>query len=987
MKKVKFAFVILSMLFFWCESMVLSQELILPNYKQYGLRDGLPQIQITTLFQDSRGYIWAGTNNGAARFNGEKFFSFTAKNGFPFLYINNFAEDKQGRVWVLCRQGIACISGDSITAFPQDNYLLQQMDFAAEDTIRVPARHRTTGEFVWGYFTDGEFSFTVLPFITSEKSIRYFEFKKNRNRVIYSDDENIYLSDHDKLDHNNVKPLPHPFAAEGYTLAKFDWLPNDDYLAIYGSPHRENILCFRFNESSTELIAEYRLGKCVLLPPENLREHLTFAIGLNSPYYLEKGEICTASIPGHNIRTILKDKNGGLWFGAEGGLLRVFTNAFTTYNPALLPEVWSVTEQPERKFWFGSFSFETKSMQNYKIQNEYLDSKKVSHYFHPSVNQKGDIYFALGNGIVKREPNGTTKHLQYENQGIPICFYTFYDRKRSLLLGGFRHNVAVWDDNDKLIREIGNASGMNISGFVHCIAQDTAYNYWFGTPNIYHYNWNTNTLKQYATSSEIGNCVDACTDHTGRTWFATSRGLYYYDEEVDSLKKINTPELQHWVQMVVPIDSSRLLLSQSSGLYILDLNEFNKNKKTVLTLYNESNGFLGGEPGQAGAFKDSEGQIWITGTSALSRLNPAMLPKADSLHLNLVFTKCNNTPILYEQTEIRLPHNHESATVVFDAVTFNRPSPVEYIYRTSRTKKWSKPQTENYIMLTELPHGKTMLYVQASLQGVSAVFSIVIRVNKAFYNQPWFIPLVLFLLMLTLIVMTLIYGRTQNRLQKTLMRAKYAEAETIQAQMNPHFVYNVLANVQSKIRNAKTDDAEHFLLKLGHLTRSFLHTSPGLSEADNFNPDVNTQTVSLAHDLNLLQEFIDFQQLLYPQKFIYRVSIDNDLDISSIRIPSMLLQPFVENAISHGLIPKGTIGQLHIDIGKDITGQKTSIRIIDDGIGMEQSRRLQQQSKLRYPSRGRKLTMRRIQLLNELGFRIEILTETSAEGTVVTILL
>ena len=296
---------------------MLAQELILPNYKQYGLREGLPQIQITTLFQDSRGYIWAGTNNGAARFNGERFFSFTAKNGFPFFYVNNFAEDKQGRIWALCRQGIACISGDSVAAFPQDNYLLQQqMDFAAEDTIRITARHRTTGELVSGYFTNGEYSFIDLPLFDSEKSSFLFEYNKKRKKFIYYGKDKIYLFN----DSNNVKPLLHPFAAEGYTLAKFDWLPNDDYLAIYTSPHRENILCFRFNENSTELIAEYRLGKCVLPPPENLREHLTFAIGLNSPYYLEKGEICTASISEHNIRTILKDRNGGLWYGAEGGL-------------------------------------------------------------------------------------------------------------------------------------------------------------------------------------------------------------------------------------------------------------------------------------------------------------------------------------------------------------------------------------------------------------------------------------------------------------------------------------------------------------------------------------------------------------------------------------------------------------------------------------------------------------------------------------------
>lgn len=101
----------------------------------------------------------------------------------------------------------------------------------------------------------------------------------------------------------------------------------------------------------------------------------------------------------------------------------------------------------------------------------------------------------------------------------------------------------------------------------------------------------------------------------------------------------------------------------------------------------------------------------------------------------------------------------------------------------------------------------------------------------------------------------------------------------------------------------------------------------------------------------------------------------------------MLLQPFVENAISHGLIPKKGIGQLQIDISTCKVSKKTIIRIIDDGIGIEQSRRQQHQSKLRYPSWGRKLTMQRIRLLNELGFNIDVKTDTSDKGTTVTIVL
>lgn len=112
---------------------------------------------------------------------------------------------------------------------------------------------------------------------------------------------------------------------------------------------------------------------------------------------------------------------------------------------------------------------------------------------------------------------------------------------------------------------------------------------------------------------------------------------------------------------------------------------------------------------------------------------------------------------------------------------------------------------------------------------------------------------------------------------------------------------------------------------------------------------------------------------------------DVELSVSHVKIPSMILQPLVENAISHGLIPKGSIGTLRISIKRDTSNNHIIIIISDDGIGMKKSEEMHQVSKMRYPSYGRKLTMRRISLLNSLGYHIKIDTDTSEHGTTVTI--
>lgn len=216
------------------------------------------------------------------------------------------------------------------------------------------------------------------------------------------------------------------------------------------------------------------------------------------------------------------------------------------------------------------------------------------------------------------------------------------------------------------------------------------------------------------------------------------------------------------------------------------------------------------------------------------------------------------------------------------------------------------------------------------------------------------------------------------------MRAKISEVETIQSQMNPHFVYNVLANVQTKIRSLQMNEAENTLLNMAHLIRRFLHTSTDTTIENKENLQIQKHLVSLSYELHLLQEFINFQETLYPDIFDYELIISNEVDLEKTFIPPMLLQPFVENAISHGLIPKKQNGTLQIIITKE--AEKIQIQIVDNGIGMEQSRLLQQQSKLRYPSRGRKLTLQRIELLNELGIKIAVNTTTSQNGTTIMLI-
>lgn len=977
-----------------CITTTFAQENTLPSYQHYGFKDGLPQIQITTLFQDSRGYLWAGTNNGIARFNGDRFFPFTAKNGFPFSYVNSYHEDSDSRVWAVCRHGIASISGDSITPYPCPEYLLGRMSPGDADTLWLSATRRVDDRYSLGYFIHGDYHFFEFgkdqPLFCSITDLEYDEVSK---KLFIADTRDLYCY------HNGgLEVLNSPDMDDDYYLTNVIVIA-DALLLTYTAFQYSETQFYKLHQDEFERIGILKDKSWEEPLPPQYKKDITFFNSAEN-YFIEEGELHEINIPEHLIMAMLKDKDETYWFGAERGLLRVLSGTFTNYNPALLPEVWSVSEQPKGAFWFGSFSFGLKAMKDGLLSSvQYRGDEIEHHYFHPAVNERGDIYFPLQDGILKRSNEGATKMLTYSrDSNRTVCFYTYYDTERKCLLGAFRGNVAVWDDQDNLIREIGRAADKDLSGYVHCIAQDSTRNYWFGSPDIYYYHWDRDSLKQYASSTDIHNCFDIATDHTGTTWFGTQKGLYYHDRNLDSLIHVDAPELQDWVLMVFPVDSGRLLLSQPDGLYVLDLDRFNLSGEYAFSVYNEANGYLGGEPGQAGAFRDSNGDIWITGSELLCRVNPEYLPKNETLSIQPLFTRCNNIQILYGQQEVTLPLNQESATVVLDAISYNRPRPVVYQYRTDVTGDWSAPQKENYITFTDLPHGKTPLYVRASFQGLSGLVAnneriLILNVKRSFYNQTWFTPLVFLLLLITVIVITIVQGKTYSKMQKALTQARVAEVETIQMQMNPHFVYNVLANVQSRIRNKRMEEAEVVLLKLSHLTRSFLHSiTPHLSDENEpaHNPGIDKNRlqqnlVTLESELNLLQEFVDFQQILYPNRFVYMLRVGNEVELKVEKIPPMLLQPFVENAISHGLIPGKSIGLLQVEIRKDGESGKTVIEVVDDGIGIERSEASQRLSKMSYPSRGRKLTMQRIKLLNELGFHIEVKTESSSAGTKITI--
>jgi tetratricopeptide (TPR) repeat protein len=199
------------------------------------------------------------------------------------------------------------------------------------------------------------------------------------------------------------------------------------------------------------------------------------------------------------------------------------------------------------------------------------------------------------------------------------------------------------------------------------------------------------------------------------------------------------------------------------------------------------------------------------------------------------------------------------------------------------------------------------------------------------------------------------YKRKRDKEQLTTeFKKQLAKAETIalRAQMNPHFIFNCLNSINSYVIDQKHETASDYLIKFSKLIRLILDNS-------------RSETISLDKELETLKLYVLLESSRFDNKFACVYTIAEDVNTSAIMIPPMLLQPFVENAIWHGLMQKEGQGTIIIDI-KKADEEFLNISIIDDGIGREKAAELKSKTAT-HKSHGLKVTSQRIDMMNKLN--------------------
>ena len=309
----------------------------------------------------------------------------------------------------------------------------------------------------------------------------------------------------------------------------------------------------------------------------------------------------------------------------------------------------------------------------------------------------------------------------------------------------------------------------------------------------------------------------------------------------------------------------------------------------------------------------------------------------------------NDTSFYFPENIPRLKHTENTLSIHFSMIDFERNN-YEFSYKLNDDKNWISLNKQRNISLISLPPGKYHLQLRTyGKEGSQKLKDFIFFIDPPFWKTGWFIAL-LSLLFLSILYLAYRYRINQVR-QKANIDKLLAQTgmKALHAQMNPHFISNSLNSIREMILNNENRQASHFLTKFAHLIRVTLDNS-----AQTF--------ISLRSTMDYLQRYVEMEQIR-NQAFTCSIIADEELDINEVVLPPMLIQPFVENAIWHGLSAEHK--NIHVNI--NFTRQENQlVCIIDDnGIGINKSVENKTSSKNVRQSVGISNIKQRIQLLNE----------------------
>ena len=943
------------------------------TFLNFTTEEGLAQSQVTGMCQDQKGYLWFSTYGGVSRYDGKSFKNFGINNGLFNNQVLCMDIDERGMLWFGCMGGYSKYDGKKFLSSAFSG------KFSQSNTTSIASDGKGR---VWFSFEDAG-----VGYLKNEKFIPV------DTNAIGTDVRNIHVDQTGRV-----------LASSGNGVFVFNEAKQKfEQLSI---PQLKNISpSYIVSDQQNNLyIATY--GEGLYTIKNNVITHLTPDDGLidfyiRSLYFDSKGSLWASSISGasqisegriqnytdenglvnNNIKFVGEDNEGNIWLGTDGkGLLKFTGEAFVAYTKKdgfSSDLIMTIIQDKKGEYWFGTYGngvihFNGK---NYTFHTE-TNGLSNNVVWTSCIDKEGRVYFGTSNGLCVYE-NGKMINKFYESEGL-------LSNKVTSLLASPDGTIWIGNKNglnsykNGIFKGYGRSEGLH-GGNIRSIFRDENGVLWLGgSAGLFRFDGKKFILYKPNPAMDDNTVYSVTSDqtHPDELWVGTNAGLFKFSNgKFNKIFLSDNPNSNN-VNFILP-DEKNIWVGTNNGIF-----ELHKNRQTDsmdVKFYSRLEGVRGQETNLNAAYIDRYGYRWFGTDAGLIRYDKK---RTKTKEKHTPFIHIDQVKIFFEEpnwkrisrgidkisglpTNVRVKHNQNHFTFYFTGISHSNPEKVKYVFKLEGfDDEWSPPTDIPITTYSNLPHGYYTFKVRAiNGEGIwsDEIAQFSFEIIAPFWRTWWFYTFCI------LFVLAVIFGiwrwrvaviERKNRTMQLYYKSKLLalEQQSLNASMNRHFIFNSLNSIQYYINKQDKLEANRYLTNFAKLIRKNLDSS------------VNGENlVTLNEELDRIKLYLSLETMRFKDRFEYEIKMSNEVNGESIYIPPMLLQPYVENSIWHGILPKEGEGKIliKVEMAQD-KPQTVIITLTDDGIGIKTSLENKVKTTSTHISRGIEITSGRLNVLKKM---------------------
>lgn len=682
------------------------------------------------------------------------------------------------------------------------------------------------------------------------------------------------------------------------------------------------------------------------------------------------------------INDTLHDREGYFWVSTECGLFqRNFRDEPGVFRKIQLPStrISSVFQDREGSYWVSSLDQGVFFLPSAEFKSIFLTddfSPADIHFLHGY----GDMVLAAGNGDrlfllkgdqlvktfpfkyesqVRIQPDPTTNSFLIAAEQYPIMRLNWKDFNLRTCYQGFNKSLSalasgrqgeLWGIGSQLyqLRNFPIDRGLDQQKTFQALLEDKAGQIWAGSRFGLH-QFSEEEFHFWGDSDPLlAGPISSLAEVDGGILLIANQlhGLVEFDHGQATLIPLAQPgqariRINHLIS-----DGQFVWLATNQGVF----RGIKQDQEWVFRNFSEQDGLLSNQVRQV-YVKGSE--IWAATDKGLTFFDYLRLSESPQPNLLLQEIRVNGSSMsLPPDNSIFLQYWENNVQFDFRDISYRESKGKNYRYKLVGLEGDYHITSTPSVDYDRLPFGgyKFDVAVQDRHGNWSPFKTLVeFNISSPWWEQVWFILLVIVLFALAVGVLVVLRVRVVRKNEQIRTRMVELEKRALQAQMNPHFLFNSLNAIQGFLSENDTQKAEEYLADYARLIRLILENSRG-------------SMVFLSRELELIEKYISFESMRFSDRIRFTMEIDSGIDQDQLMVPPMLLQPFIENAVVHGLANKKGEGRVIIRV--KMLENHLFCTIEDNGVGREQTAE-SASSETGSSSAGLTITRERLQLLNQ----------------------